>query len=114
MDMKRGKTSTEEFEIATAKPDRTKYVFKLYVAGMTPNSMLAIANTRKLCEQHLKGRYELKVIDIYQQPELAKKEQIIATPTLVKKHPLPLWRLVGDMSDTGRFIAGIGMKTRKS
>lgn len=112
MDMKRGKTSTEEFEKAAAKRDRAKHVFQLYVTGMTSKSTQAIANVQKLCEKYLAGRYELKVIDIYQQPKLAKEEQIIATPTLIKKLPLPLRRLIGDMSDAGRFLVGIGLKPK--
>jgi circadian clock protein KaiB len=80
---------------------------------MTPKSTLAIANVRKLCEKYLTGRYELKVIDIYQQPELAKEEQIIATPTLIKELPLPPRRLIGDMSDTARFLVGIGLQPQK-
>jgi KaiB domain. len=80
---------------------------------MTPKSTLAFANVRKLCEQHLAGRYDLKVIDIYQQPNLAREEQIIATPTLIKKLPLPLRRFIGDMSDTERFLAGIGLKPKE-
>ena len=114
MEMKREKTSTEEFEKAAAKRDRAKYVLRLYVTGMTPKSTLAIANVRKLCEKHLAGCYKLKVIDIYQQPKLARGEQIIATPTLIKKQPLPLRRLIGDMSDTERFLAGIDLKPRNS
>ena len=113
MDMKRGKTSTEEFAKAAAKGDRAKHVLRLYVTGMTPKSTQAIANVRKLCEKHLAGRYELEVIDIYQQPKLAKEEQIIATPTLIKKLPLPLRRLIGDMSDTARFLVGIGLQPQK-
>ena len=113
MEMKRGKTSTEEFEKAAAKGDRATYVLRLYVTGMTPKSTQAIANIQTLCEKYLTGRYELKVIDIYQQPELAKEEQIIAVPTLIKKHPLPLRRLIGDMSDTERFLAGIGLKPKE-
>ena len=113
MDIKRGKTGTEEFEKAAAKRDRAKYVLRLYVTGMTPKSTLAIANVRKLCEKHLADCYELKVIDIYQQPKLARGEQIIATPTLIKKQPLPLRRLIGDMSDTERFLAGIDLKPKK-
>jgi circadian clock protein KaiB len=113
MDMKRVKTSTEEFEKAVALRDRAKHVLHLYVTGMTPKSTQAIANVRKLCEKYLKGTYELKVIDIYQQPKLAKGEQIIATPTLIKKLPLPLRRLIGDMSDTERFLVGIGLKPKE-
>jgi circadian clock protein KaiB len=77
---------------------------------MTPKSTRAIANVQKLCEKHLAGRFELKVIDIYQQPTLAKGEQIIATPTLIKKLPLPLRKLIGDMSDSERFLVGIDLK----
>jgi circadian clock protein KaiB len=113
MDMKRGKTSTEEFEKAAAERDRATHVLRLYVTGMTPKSTQAIANIQTLCEKYLTGRYELKVIDIYQQPELAKEEQIIATPTLIKKLPLPLRKFIGDMSDTERFLVGIGLKPKE-
>jgi circadian clock protein KaiB len=110
MKRKRGQTSTEEFEKAATKPDQEKYVLRLYVTGMTPKSTRAIDNVRKLCEKHLTGRYELDVIDIYQQLDVAKGEQIIATPTLIKKLPLPLRKLIGDMSDTQRFLVGIDLK----
>ena len=110
MEMIKRKTSTEEFEKAAAKGDRAKHVLRLYVTGMTPKSTQAIANVQKLCEKHLTGRYELDVIDIYQQLNIAKGEQIIATPTLIKKLPLPLRKLIGDMSDTQRFLVGIGLK----
>jgi circadian clock protein KaiB len=114
MNMKKRKTSTEEFEKAAAKPDRAIYVLRLYVTGLTPKSTLAISNVQKLCETHLAGYYELKVIDIYQQPHLAKEEQIVATPTLIKKQPLPVRRLIGDMSNTERFLTGIDLKPRNS
>jgi circadian clock protein KaiB len=110
MERKRGKTCTEEFEKSAAEPDRSKYVLRLYVTGMTPKSTRAIANVQKLCEKYLPGRYELDVIDIYQQIKLAMGEQIIATPTLIKKLPLPIRKLIGDMSDTERFLVGIGLK----
>ena len=110
MKRKRGKTDTEEFEKTATEPDQAKYVLRLYVTGMTPTSTRAIANVQKLCEKHLTGRYELDVIDIYQQLNIAKGEQIIATPTLIKKLPLPLRKLIGDMSDTQRFLVGIGLK----
>jgi circadian clock protein KaiB len=114
INMNKGKTSTEEFEKTATKPDRAIYVLRLYITGLTPKSTLAIANVQKLCETHLAGHYELKVIDIYQQPHLAKEEQIIATPTLIKKQPLPVRRLIGDMSNTERFLAGIDLKPRNS
>jgi circadian clock protein KaiB len=110
----KGKTSAEEFEKAAAIRNRAKYVLRLYVTGMTPKSTQAIANVEKLCKEHLAGRYELKVIDIYQQPKLIQGEQIIATPTLIKKLPLPLRKLIGDMSDTERFLVGIDLKPKNS
>jgi circadian clock protein KaiB len=112
MEKKRKKTSTEEFAKAAALQDRATYVLRLYVTGMTPKSTRAISNVQKLCEKHLKGCYELEVIDIYQQPTLAKGEQIIATPTLIKKLPLPLRKLIGDVSETERFLVGIDLKPK--
>jgi circadian clock protein KaiB len=81
---------------------------------MTPKSTKAITNVQNLCEKYLKGFYKLEIIDIYQQPHLAKEEQIIATPTLIKKLPLPIRRLIGDMSDTERFLVGIDLKPKNS
>ena len=114
MDVKKVETSTEEFAKTAAKLAKANYVLRLYVTGMTPKSTQAIANVQKLCELHLAGRYELEVVDIYQQPQLAKGEQIIATPTLIKKLPLPLRKLIGDMSDTERFLVGIDLHPKKS
>jgi len=114
METKKRKTSTKEFEKAALERARATYVFRLYVTGMTQKSTQAIANVRQLCEEHLTGRYELKVIDIYQQPELAQGEQIIATPTLIKKLPLPLRKFIGNMSDTERFLVGIDLKPKNS
>ena len=114
MERKRGKTSTEASEKAVVKRDREKYILRLYVTGMTPKSSKTIANIRKLCEEYLAGRYELEVIDMYQQPKLVQGEQVIAAPTLIKKLPLPLRRLIGDMSDTERFLVGIDLKPRNA
>ena len=77
---------------------------------MTSRSTRAIANIKEICEEHLKGRYDLRVIDIYQQPVLAKGEQIIAVPTLIKKLPPPLRRLIGDLSDRKRVLIGLDIK----
>ena len=110
--IKRVKTSTEEFAKAAAKRSRAKYILRLYITGMTPKSTRAIANVQALCEKYVEGRYELEVIDIYQQPKLAKGDQIIATPTLIKKLPPPLRRLIGDMSDTEKFLIGIDLKPK--
>ena len=87
-----------------------KYVLRLYITGHTPRSLRSVENLRKLCEQYLKGRYDLEVIDIYQQPALATEGQIIAAPTLIKALPLPLRRLVGDFSDTSRVVLGLDLK----
>jgi circadian clock protein KaiB len=84
-----------------------RYILKLYVTGMTPRSAHAIENLQTFCEKHLAGRYELQVIDVYQQPELTRTEQIVAIPTLIKKLPLPLRRLIGDMSDEERVLVGL-------
>jgi len=114
IDMKKGKTSTKAFGKTAAKPDGAMYLFCLYVTGLTPKSTAAIANVKKLFETHLAGNYKLKVIDIYQQPHMAREAQIVATPTLIKKQPLPIRRLIGDMSDTERFLAGIDLKPKNS
>jgi len=88
-------------------------VLRLYVSGMTPRSMEAINNLTALCEEHLKGRYELEVIDIYKQPELSAADQIIATPTLVKKLPLPLRKLVGTLSDEESVLVGLNLVRKR-
>src|SRR3954453_11987103 len=85
------------------------YVLRLFVAGSTPRSLRAIANIRIICEQYLQGRYELEVIDIYQRPELAEGEEIVAAPTLIKKLPLPLRQLIGDLNDIERVLAGLDL-----
>ena len=88
-----------------------QYVLRLYVSGATPQSTLAIVNVKKICDNHLHGRYALEVIDIYQEPALAKRDQVIAVPTLIKLSPHPLRRLIGDMSNTDRVLDGLGVRT---
>ena len=90
-----------------------KYVLRLYVTGMTSRAQDAIRNIRRICDEELKGRYELEVVDVYQQPELAKKEQVIAAPTLIRELPLPLRKLVGDMSDKQKVIVGLEIMPEK-
>jgi circadian clock protein KaiB len=97
------------FEAAIAADSKERFVLRLYVSGLTARSRQAIENIRRLCEQHLAGRHELQIIDIYQQPELAKDQQLIAAPTLVKKLPLPLRKLVGDMQDSARVLVMLGV-----
>jgi circadian clock protein KaiB len=85
------------------------YVLRLYVTGMTARAGRAIENVRAICDEHLKGRYDLEVIDVYQQPVLARDKQIIAAPTLIKELPLPLRRIIGDMSNRDRVLAGLDL-----
>ena len=89
-----------------------EYVLRLYVAGTTSRSIRAVANIKEICESSLKNRYDLEVIDIYQQPVLLKGEQIIAAPTLVKQLPLPLRKFIGDMSDTERILVGLDLRPK--
>jgi len=114
--MKRNRTGKETalFEQAVKDEKNKRYLLKLYVAGATPNSTQAIMNLKKVCDEHLKGRYDLEVIDIYQQPVLAKGDQIIAAPTLIKKLPLPLRRFIGSMADTERILVGLDLKPKKA
>jgi circadian clock protein KaiB len=86
-----------------------RYVLQLYVTGMTPRSARAIENTRRICEQYLRDRYELEVIDIYQQPMLAASQEIVAAPTLIKQLPRPCRRMIGDMSNEERMLAGLDL-----
>jgi circadian clock protein KaiB len=85
-------------------------VLRLYVTGMTLRSMQAIANLREICETRLQGRYELEVVDIYQHPRLARDEQIVAAPTLIRKLPLPLRRMVGNLSDQESVLMGLDLR----
>lgn len=89
------------------------FVLRLYVAGITERSRRSILNIKTLCKELLEGRYELEVIDIYQKPALAKDEQIVATPTLIKLLPLPLRRIVGDLSDREGVLFGLDIKPKR-
>jgi circadian clock protein KaiB len=99
--------ASSELDAATAA---SQYILRLYVTGKTPNSLRAIASLKEICEEYLQGRYQLQVIDIYQQPALAEGDQIVATPTLIKKLPAPLRRLIGDMSDRERVLIGLDLR----
>lgn len=93
--------------IEQSGPAPQRYVLRLYVSGTTARSVRAIASMRRLCETHLKGRYDLDVVDVYQDPEATKEGQIVAVPTLVRLLPAPLRRLIGDLSDRERVLAGL-------
>jgi circadian clock protein KaiB len=112
MPKQKTRDSTEAFERSLVSPQKTRYVLRLYIAGTTPKSVRAIANIKKICEEYLQGRYELQVIDLYQQPQLAQGEQIIAVPTLIKKLPPPLRRIIGDMSSTERVLVGLDLRRK--
>jgi circadian clock protein KaiB len=94
------------------QPDREHYLLRLCVAGVTPRSNEVLARIKAVCEEHLQGRYELEVIDIHQQPDLAKEHQIVVTPTLIKVLPLPLRRLVGDLLGTEQVLRGLNIRRR--
>jgi circadian clock protein KaiB len=89
---------------------QSSYALRLYVSGMTPNSLRAIRNLRQICAEHLEKHYHLEIIDIYQQPHLAREQQIIAVPTLIKELPLPVCRFIGDMSQTERILSGLDIR----
>jgi circadian clock protein KaiB len=106
--------NVQAIDPASAAQAAGRYVLRLYVTGATPRSTRAISNIRKMCEEHLEGRYELEIVDISQYPTLAEGEQIIAAPTLIKKFPLPPRRFIGDMSQTGRILLGLDLPAEKA
>jgi len=89
--------------------EKQVYILRLFITGASPNSSRAIANLKELCETHLKGNYELEIIDVYQQPLIAQSEQVIALPMLIKMSPSPVRRLIGDMSNTEKVLRGLGL-----
>lgn len=107
----RDDATRRELEEALARAPEP-YELRLYVTGATPRSGNAVANVKAICEEYLHGQYVLEVVDLYQQPHLAEADHIMATPTLVKKQPLPLRRLVGDLSDEQRVLSGLDLKPR--
>jgi circadian clock protein KaiB len=98
-------TSTE----STPTPSEPDYLLHLFITGATPNSMRAVRNIKEICEQYLAGRYELLIVDIYQQPHLAREEQIVAAPTLVRLRPLPRRQLIGDLSNRESVLISLGI-----
>lgn len=98
---------------APGESDKGDWALRLYVAGNTPKSMAAFANLRRICEEHLAGRYSIEVIDLMQNPQLAEGDQIVAIPTLVRKLPEPLCRIVGDLSNTERTLVGLQLRPRR-
>lgn len=108
------KSPVEKKRTTKAAPLKPTYVLRLYVNDATPRSRIAVENIKRVCEHHLGGRYDLEVIDICKQAKLARDEQIIAVPTLIKKLPAPLQRLVGDMSDLKKVLFGLDLRVRET
>jgi len=107
------KNSAEELNMAISSLNKESYVLCLYITGSTSRSEIAIRNLKKICEEYLEGGYDLEVIDLYQKPSLAKDNQIIVAPTLIKKSPLPLRRIIGDMSDKKKVLLGLDLQKIK-
>ena len=101
--------TTELFEQALSQSQEQHYILRLYIAGTTLQSVTALQNIKKICEQHLQGRYELEVIDIYQQTEAAVAEDILAVPTLIKQLPTPLQKIIGNLSNTEKVLRGLNL-----
>jgi len=99
---------------AARRPKKAKYVLRLYVTGTTGKSVQAIQNIRRICEEHLQGLYDLEIVDIYKNLPLARGDQIIAAPTLIKRLPPPLRRLIGDMSDEQRVLVGLDIRPQEA
>ena len=99
-------------ERADHKPSSAKWDLKLYIAGQTPKSLLAFANLKRICEEHLAGEYHIEIIDLRKRPQLAKGDQILALPTLVRKLPEPVRKIVGDLSNTERVLVGLDIRPR--
>ena len=96
-------------KINTPREEAGHYTLMLYVTGASPNSVRAISNIKQICEAHIKERYSLEIIDVYQDEGIAEKEQLIALPLLIKKKPAPEKRLIGDMSDSNKVLKGLGI-----
>jgi circadian clock protein KaiB len=109
---KKIRDATKALEAASRAAKDQPYTLRLYVAGLTPRSQEAIRTVSAICEEHLKGRCDLEIIDIYQHPVLAKGEQIIAAPTLIRKLPLPLRKIIGSMADKEKILVGLDLRPK--
>jgi circadian clock protein KaiB len=106
----KGKATARAKAAESAAPDLNRWNLRLYVAGQTPRSLTALANLKRFCEEHLSGRYTLDVIDLLENPQLARGDQIIAIPTLVRQLPSPVRKIIGDLSNTERVIVGLDVR----
>jgi len=98
---------------ARSRPTEKNWELRLYVAGQTPKSLAAFANLKKICEEHLAGQYHIEVIDLIKKPQLASGDQILAIPTLVRKLPEPIRKIIGDLSNTERVLVGLNLREQK-
>lgn len=110
METESGSAGLEPSEVGSAPDDEETYILRLYVAGQTRKSLAAFANLKKICEEHLAGRYRIEVIDLLENPTLAKGDQILAIPTLVRKLPEPVRKIIGDLSNTERVLVGLDLR----
>ena len=106
------KTKTQKRKPVQAEVARAIWDLRLYVAGRTPKSVSAFANLKRICEEHLKGQYHIEVVDLLKQPQLAKGDQILAVPTLVRKLPEPIKKIIGDLSNEERVLVGLDLRPR--
>ena len=112
MDEKQPHDKSETFERLVDDPQQKQFVLRLYATGLTPRSTQAIDTIKNICEEELKGRYNLEIIDLTKQPELAREADIVAAPTLIKQLPLPLRRLIGDLSNKDRVLLGLDLRAK--
>jgi len=112
--MTRRKTASPKADQTKETPPQERWLLRLYVAGLSPKSVLALANLKRLCEENLQGRYEIEVVDILANPQLAAGDQILAVPTLVRKLPPPIRKIIGDLSNTERVLVGLDVRPRKA
>jgi circadian clock protein KaiB len=110
--MKKNPGKAVQTKAKSARKKHDTYVLGLYVVGQTPKSVAAISNLKKICKEHLAGRYKLQVIDLMKDPQLARGDQILAIPTLVKKKPKPVRRIIGDLSNTERVLAALDLPSK--
>jgi circadian clock protein KaiB len=103
-------TSAPRGDTGTKRSPAKLWELRLYVAGQTPRSLTAFANLKQICEEHLKGRYRIQVIDLVEKPQLSKGDQILAIPTLVRRLPVPVRKIIGDLSDTERVLVGLDLR----
>ena len=114
MKAKRQKSQISRRKNQPAKAKRNKWVLRLYIAGQTLKAITALSNLKLICEDQLKGQYHIEVIDLLKQPQLARDNQILAVPTLVRKLPIPVRKIIGDLSDKERVLVGLDLRTQRA